>query len=199
MRSRVAYALLAVLGVAALALVAGYASLALSFGGSPAVWTLEAERVPPDRVAEATTANYSSREEHVVARVLENGSAETVGYTLDLNGTYAERNGTYYRLSTEFGGERAVTRHVASFEAVNDTDRTVTDYESLPDPDRRPLGRAYKASVVREREDCANRSCPPMEYVYDLPWEANESAVGGGEVEYVRFQNVTFRVTVSGW
>lgn len=36
-----------------------------------------------------------------------------------------------------------------------------------------------------------------MEYVYDLPRETDESAVVGGDIEYVRFRNVTFRVTVA--
>lgn len=197
MRRRVVYALLAVLGVATLALVAGYAYLALSFGGGPAEWTLEAERVPADRVAGVATADLSAREERVAARVLENGSATTAGYTLDLNGTYVERNGTYYRLSTEFGGERTVTRHVAVFEAVNDTDGPVVARESLPGHDRKAVTLAYRAHRMRQREDCANRSCPPMEYVYELPWTAEESDIVGGEVEYVRLRNVTFRATVT--
>jgi hypothetical protein len=143
------------------------------------------------------TADLSAREERVTARVLENGSATTAGYTLDLNGTYVERNGTYYRLSTEFGGERTVTRHVAVFEAVNDTDGPVVARESLPGHDRKAVTLAYRAHRMRQREDCANRSCPPMEYVYELPWTAEESDIVGGEVEYVRLRNVTFRATVT--
>lgn len=90
MRRRDVYTLFGVLGVVALALVAGYADLALSFGRSPAVWTLEAERVPADRVAETATANLSANEELAAIRAVEDGSAETVGYTLDLNGTGVE-------------------------------------------------------------------------------------------------------------
>ena len=195
MRRRIVYALLAVAGVLVLGSLAGYAFLALGFG-SPAEWTLEAERLPADRVAEAATADLSAREARAATRAIENGSAETVGYTLDLNGSYVERNGTYYRLSTGPGGERTVTRPVASFAAANDTDGTAVAAESLPDPDRKAVALAYRAHRIRQREGCANRSCPPMEYVYELPRAAEASAIVGGEVEYVRFRNVTFRTTV---
>ena len=196
MQRRFAYALLAVVGVLALVALVAFASLALTFG-TPAEWTLEAERVPADRVAETVTANLSAREARAATRAVVNGSADTVGYTLPLDGIYVERNGTYYRLSTVPGGERTVTRHVASFEPVNDTRGAAVAYESLADPDRQAVGLVYKAHLVRRTEDCSNRSCPAMEYVYERPWEANESAIVDGGVEYVRYRNVTFRVTVA--
>lgn len=150
-----------------------------------------------DRVAETATAALSGPEVRVATRAVEEGSAETVGYTLALDGAYVERNGTYYRLSTDHGSERTVTRHVASFEAANGTDGTAVERASLPDPDRRAVGAAYRAHGVRGQGYCGNRSCPPMEYVYERPRAANASTVVDGGIEYVRFRNVTFRVTVT--
>ena len=205
MRRRDLYANVALVGalLVFLGLLLGFGSMLSSLGGRPAEWTLEAERVPAGRVAEDLTMNLTGHEAAVATRAVENGTTETVGYSLPVeraslerNGPYVERDGTYYRLSVEPDGERAVTRYVASFEVVNDTDGEVRAHGSLPDPDQRAVGVALKAATVREGKDCGTEECPPMEYVYERPSAADESAIVDAEVEYVRYQDTTFRVTV---
>jgi hypothetical protein len=206
MRRRDRYAAVALIGAAVLllGLLLGFGSLASSLGGRPAEWTLEAEPVPADRVTESLTMDLTPCEAAVATRAVENGTAETVGYalpveraSLERNGPYVERDGTYYRLAVEPAGERAVTRHVASFEAVNGTDGEVIAHDSLPDPDQRAVGVAFKTTLVREERDCGTDECPPMEYVYERPSEAEASAIVDGGVEYVRYQDTTFRVTAT--
>ncbi|MFB6135504.1 MAG: hypothetical protein ABEJ04_01970 [Halobacteriaceae archaeon] len=185
------------LALAVLALASG--CLLVGFGAADHTqYTLAADRVPRDRIAENATVDLAPRERAVVAAALRNGSAETVA-DLDLareargvQRAYVERNGTYYRVRVD-GGETTAPRYVLRVDAANRTPGNATSLDALPEADADAFRRAWKALAAGRRDDGDG---PPPEAVYRTP--PDESAfVPEPSVRFVAYRNETFRVSAT--
>lgn len=180
--------------------VGGYAYFLFTFGSADHTeFTLSAEEVPRDAIADRATANLEDPNDEraaVIDSAFENGSARTVAEEYDLNGTYVERNGSYHVVLVSDGPTVNRTRPVLSIERVNETNRDVVPRENLTGPDRRAVGHAHRAWLVRNTDQ--GRGDPPVEYVYrTVPDGADSVFVPEQEVEYVRVENRTFRVSIT--
>lgn len=183
--------------VAVLVVAGGYTYLVLTFGSADHTqFTLTAEEVPQDRIAENATADLSAREAAVVDTAYRNGTARTVAETFDLDGAYVERNGTYYRVRADAGPTVARERPVLTIEQVNDPDGEVVPAEELPAPDEQAFLLAWRAWMVRNTD--RGSGDPPVRYVYETVPDAGDSVfVPEQEVRYVQRENRTFRVRVA--
>lgn len=178
----------------------GYGYFLLTFGAADHTeFTLSAAHVPRDEIAARATTepdDLTDAQAEVVDRALENGSARTVGEEYDLNGTYVQRNGTYYVVVRGDGPTVNQSRPVLSIEQVNETDGEVVPRENLTGQDRRAFDHAHRAWLVRNTDQ--GRGDPPIESVYrTVPDGADSVFVPDQEVEYVRVENRTFRISTS--
>lgn len=182
--------------VAALVVAGGYTYLMLTFGSADHTqFTLTAEEVPRDRIAENATADLSARQAELVDAAYANGTARTIAETFDLDGAYVERNGTYYRVRADAGPTVTRERPVLTIEQVNDPDGEVVPAEELPSPDEQAFLLAWKAWTVRNTD--RGSGDPPVRYVYETVPDAGDSVfVPEQEVWYVQRANRTFQVRV---
>lgn len=183
-----------VLLVAALAVAGGYAYFALTFGSADhAEFTLSAQRVPADGVAENATVIEDPDAAAVVDRAHRNGTAVTLE-RYDLDGAYVERNGTYFRVDVA-DADLTAERPVVTIERVNETDGRVVAAAELPRADGDAFGRAWRAWMVRNTDRGTGN--PPVEGVYrTVPDDADSVFVPEQEVRFVSRENRTFRVRV---
>lgn len=182
--------------VAALLVAGGFAYFAATFGSADHTqFTLTAEQLPRDRVAENATAYLSPRAAAVVDEARHNGTARIVAKRLDLDGAYVERNGTYYRVRAERGSDVTRQRPVVTIEAVDDPDGDVVPADDLPSADERAFLAAWRAWTIRNTD--RGSGDPPVRYVYETVPDAEDSVfVPTQELRYVQRENRTFRVSV---
>jgi hypothetical protein len=182
--------------VSAIAAALGFTYFALTFGSADHTqFTLTAGEMPRDYIAENATADLSGRQADLVAEAHHNGTARAVAETYDLNGTYVERNGTYYVVLADAGPTVTRERPVLTIERVNDTAGEVVTARDLPSADERAFMYAWKAWMVRNTDrGQVDRS---VRYVYEtVPDAADSVFVPDEEVQYVQRENRTFRVRI---
>lgn len=186
----------ALVAVGALVVAGSFLYFSLTFGAADHTqFTLTADRLPRDRIAENATAALSEREAAVVDEAYRNGSARTVAERVDLDGAYVERNGTYYRVHVEHGPDVTRDRPVLTIAQVNESGGEVVPASDLPPPDERAFRLAWRAWSVRNAD--RGSGDPPVGHVYEtVPDPADSVFVPDQEVRYVRHENRTFRVLV---
>ena len=174
---------------------------AFTFGSADHTqFTLTAEEMSRDRIADNATATLSDREAALVTEARRNGSAQTVAERLELDGTYVERDGMYYQVKATSGPTVSRKRPVLTIERVNTTEGETRSVNELPDPDRRAFILAYRAWLDRDTD--SERGTQPartrsVRYVYEtVPDPADSVFVPKQDVRYVREGNRTFRVSV---
>ena len=184
-----------------LATAAGGLYFAFTFGSADHTqFTLTAEEMSRDRIADNATATLSDREAALVTEARRNGSAQTVAKRLELDGAYVERDGTYYQVKATSGPTVSHERPVLTIERVNTTEGETRSVDELPAPDRRAFIVAYRAWLDRDT-DSARGTQPArtqsVRYVYEtVPDPADSVFVPKQDVRYIREGDRTFRVYV---
>ena len=184
----------ALLGAVALLVVAyvGFLFMFMSANhhGGPDGVALVAESVPEDDVATDATVGLTGRESAVAEAAIANGSGLTAGTRLDINGTYVERNGTYYRLEVAEAGQLTRERPVVTFRSTPAHNGDARTAESLPQVDYGPVVEAYRRTSHGESDEA-------IRHVYRDPADANASVLVSGTVSHVEIDNATFQVRVA--
>ena len=174
---------------------------AFTFGSADyAQFTLTAEEMSRDRIADNATATLSDRETALVTEARRNGSAQTVAERLELDGAYVEQNETYYQVETTSGPTVSRERPVLTIERVNSTEGEARSVDELPDPDSRAFIFAYRMWLDRDTDSergTQQARTQSVRYVYEtVPDPADSVFVPEQDVRYVREGNRTFRVSV---
>ena len=175
---------------------AGGLYFAFTFGSADHTqFTLTAEEMPRDRIADNATATLSDREAALVTEAHRNGSAQAVAKRLELDETYVERDGMYYQVKATSGPTVSRERPVLTIERVNTTEGEIRSVDELPAPDRRAFIVAYRAWLDRDTD--SERGTQSVRYVYEtVPDPADSVFVPKQDVRYIREGNRTFRVSV---
>jgi len=169
---------------------------AFTFGSADHTqFTLTAEEIPRDRIADNATATLSDREAALVTEARRNESAQTAAERLELDGAYVEQNETYYQVEATSGPTVDGERPVLTIERVNTTEGEPRSVDELPEADRRAFIVAYRAWLDRDTDSA--RGTQSVRYVYEtVPDPADSVFVPKQDVRYVREGNRTFRVSV---
>lgn len=172
--------------VVAVALGGGY--LLVVGTGNSSQYTLTADPLTPEAVADDAVADLDGRAARVAERAVVNGSTTALGQPPRLDGDYVLHAGDYYLVKVvseeiEIAERPAVT--------LVETNRSgdARDVATLPVVDQRVVRTAARSRV----------SPGPLTLTHNYHWSgaANASVLATGDVERVRAWNRTFRVEVS--
>jgi hypothetical protein len=181
--------------------VAGGLYFAFTFGAADHTqFTLTAEEMARDRIADNATATLSDREAALVTEARRNESAQTAAERLELDGAYVEQNETYYQVEATSGPTVDGERPVLTIERVNTTEGEPRSVDELPEADRRAFIVAYRAWLDRDTDSARGTQSArtqSVRYVYEtVPDPADSVFVPKQDVRYIQEGNRTFRVSV---
>jgi hypothetical protein len=181
--------------------VAGGLYFVFTFGAADHTqFTLTAEEMARDRIADNATATLSDREAALVTEARRNESAQTAAERLELDGAYVEQNETYYQVEATSGPTVDGERPVLTIERVNTTEGEPRSVDELPEADRRAFIVAYRAWIDRDTDSARGTQSArtqSVRYVYEtVPDPADSVFVPKQDVRYIQEGNRTFRVSV---